>query len=436
MTTNRPSETAWPDDADTYPADIGPTADFWDARQLLMHVHDFARARRSSPWAVLGVVLARVAAVAPPRVVLPAMVGGQASLNPYVGLVGPAGAGKGAAEAAAADAIQLGDVEVGALGSGEGLVHLFMRRLSDKDGGGQVQHHEAVLLSVPEIDTLTALGARQGATLLPELRKAYMGERLGFGYADPKKRLSLSSHAYRLALVVGIQPERALALLSDSDAGTPQRFLWMPATDAGAPEVAPACPKPWRWKAPEWPPEEFFDPRTDLGVCRAARDLIDTERVKRLRGEGDALDGHALLARLKVAALLGILDGRLEVSDADWQLADVVMRVSLATRNSVAVALHAVSLRRTEAEAARAATIGKRVAKATEEVSVERTANNIVRKLRAAGNGLSHSELRRQVPARDREHFDEAIDVLHRKKWIKKETVEYQGQEGVRYVLK
>jgi hypothetical protein len=62
---------------------------------------------------VLGVVLARVAAVTPPRLVLPALVGGQASLNPYIGLVGPAGAGKGAAEAAAADAVNLGHVELG-----------------------------------------------------------------------------------------------------------------------------------------------------------------------------------------------------------------------------------------------------------------------------------------------------------------------------------
>ena len=357
------------------------------------------------------------------------------SLNPYVGLVGPAGAGKGAAEAAAADAVDVGDVELAQVGSGEGLAHLFMRRLSDKEGGGQEQHREAALLSVPEIDTLTALGSRQGATLLPELRKAFMGERLGFGYADPKKRLSLAGHSYRLSLVVGIQPERALALLSDSDAGTPQRFLWLPATDAGAPEVQPPCPRQWKWKAPEWPPDDFMDPRTDVDVCKPARDLIDTERVKRLRGEGDALDGHALLTRLKVAALLGIMDGRLEASVTDWNLADTVMAVSAHSRSAVSLALHAVSLRRTEAEAARAATIGKRVAKATEEARAELVANNVVLALRAADGSLSHSELRRKVAYRDREHFEPALTLLQKQKWIRREKVEYRGQEGEKISL-
>lgn len=429
------TEPLWPDDADSYAADIGPAADLWEARQLLMHVHDFARARRASPWAVLGVVLARVAAVTPPRLVLPALVGGQASLNPYVGLVGPAGAGKGAAEAAAADAVNVGVVETADLGSGEGLVHLFMRRLKDTEGGGQEQHRTAALLSVPEIDTLTALGQRQGATLMPELRKAFMGERLGFGYVDPKKRLSVGRHAYRLSLVVGIQPERALALLSDSDAGTPQRFLWLPATDPNAPDVAPAPPRLWTWKAPQWPPEDFMDPFTDVDVCAAARTLIDSERVRRLRGEGGSLDGHALLTRLKVAALLGVLDGRLEASSSDWQLADVIMRVSDATRSSVSLALRHRSQRANLARAEKEGVRAKVVSKKVEEAAVERTANNIVRKLRERGGSESHGKLRTSLAYRDREHFEAAIAELKKVKWIRVQSTEYQGQEGERIEL-
>src|SRR5829696_4341629 len=81
-----------------------PEADFWSSRPVLGHVRDFARARRASPWAVLGAVLVRVTVAVPPFLALPPLVGGPASLNIYVGLVGPSGAGKGAAEAVARDA--------------------------------------------------------------------------------------------------------------------------------------------------------------------------------------------------------------------------------------------------------------------------------------------------------------------------------------------
>ena len=53
-----------------------------------------------------------------------------------------------------------------------------------------------------------------------------------------------------------------------------------------------------------------------------SRAVIDKVRLDQLRsGNGHTLDSHSLLARLKVAAALGLLDGRIEVNDDDWQLA-------------------------------------------------------------------------------------------------------------------
>ena len=66
-------------------------------------------------------------------------------------------------------------------------------------------------MTAAEVDTLAALHRRQASTLLPELRKAWMGDALGFAYVDKEKRLTLARHSYRLCLVVGIQPERAAA---------------------------------------------------------------------------------------------------------------------------------------------------------------------------------------------------------------------------------
>ena len=67
------------------PSDVD---EFWDTRELLAHIRTSARARMTSPWAVLACVLARVVTATPHGIVLPPIVGGVASLNTFVGLVG------------------------------------------------------------------------------------------------------------------------------------------------------------------------------------------------------------------------------------------------------------------------------------------------------------------------------------------------------------
>ncbi|MEX5711895.1 hypothetical protein AB1484_27270 [Parafrankia sp. FMc6] len=308
-------------------------AAFWDTRPELAHIRDFARARMAAPWAALGVVLVRVLAATPPSYVLPALVGRPASLNLYAALVAPSGGGKGAAEGAAADALDVGPVNTLTVSSGEGIAHAYAHR--EKADGGEsvvVQHADSVVFTVPEIDTLAALKGRQSSTLMQELRKAWSGEQLGFAYVDETKRLPIEPHTYRLGLLVGVQPGRGAALLSEEAVagGDPQRFLWMPATDPNAPDEEPGEPEPLAWVLPPWPADvPFRSPsgRRVLDVCPTAVDTIKTERRRRLRGQAEALDGHALLARLKVAAALGLLAGRPRVTEKDWELAGVVMAV-------------------------------------------------------------------------------------------------------------
>lgn len=50
--------------------------DFWEARPMLTHIRDLARARRVSPWALLGTTMAHAVAATSHRVVLPPLVGG------------------------------------------------------------------------------------------------------------------------------------------------------------------------------------------------------------------------------------------------------------------------------------------------------------------------------------------------------------------------
>lgn len=413
--------------------DPGDDGGFWDARPVLRHLHDFARARRVAPWALLGATLARVVAAVDPSLVLPPIVGAPASLNLFVAIVGRSGQGKGTSEAAAAEAVNVGTLDEHPLGSGEGLLHAYVHRTK---AGAVEQHTTAVLFSVAEVDTLTALTERRGATLLPVLRSLWMGERLGFGYADPTKRLTVGAHRYRAALVVGVQPERAGKLLDDADGGTPQRFIWVPAADPDAPEDPPPAPEPITWRLPVAPPLGP-DGRRHLPVCQRARDEIDADRLARLKGTTGDLDGHALLARLKVAAALALLDSRAEVTDDDWTLAGRVMAKSTRTRTAVAEALAAVGAehnrRRAEADAARAVTVAERV----DQAATARVARMLARRLREHGDWMSRGELRKRMTSRDRPLFDEALDAAQAAGAVESRRVDRaddgHGGNGVQY---
>lgn len=391
--------------------DTAGTDSFWQSRPVLQRIHDIAQARRAAPWAVLGCAMARVIATIPPFVVLPPLVGGHGSLNIFVGLIGESGSGKGAATAVAADAVFLEGVFQANLGSGEGLSHLFAKRTRE----GVERLRESVLVTVQEIDTMTALGSRNGSTTLPELRKAWSGETLGFSYSDPAKRLDVQAHTYRLTMIAGIQPGRAGALLDDSDGGTPQRFVWMSATDKHAPDIAPPEPEPWTWKWQDSAPfRAEFSGKVIVDVCREARAHIDAQRLARLRGDGAALAGHDDLARLKLAAALGILDGRCEVSEDDWHLAAVVARHSARTRAEVEEHLRTQAyergLQRAESEGRRE----DHRDSAKEANARERVQRLLMRHLPApeTGMGIAYNDLKKCFASRDRSLMDELLEAM------------------------
>lgn len=311
---------------------------FWTSRDYLATIRAHARATRTSPDAVLACVLARTACEIGPHVVLPPIIGGVGSLNIYVGLVAASSGGKSSAIAATATLHQWRFVTKH-LGSGEGLLHHFVTREKVKDDPDAparwrvVQHTERVPAVVDEIDTLSALGARQGSTLLPALRSMWTGTDFGFGYADPTKALEVRAHTYRLAVIVGIQPGRAEALLDDTDAGTPQRFIWAPTTDPGAPDVRGESPGVLPWRVPTIALTNKG--RVELDIDPGAYAQVDQAGLARLRANPDAEDGHKLFSQVKVAALLGLLDGRLGIDAEDWDLAETILARSSHTRAKV-----------------------------------------------------------------------------------------------------
>lgn len=319
---------------DSAPLTPEATETFWGTRATLTAIRQHAYARMCSPWAVLGAVMCRALALVPPHVTLPPTIGGRGSLNLFVALVGPPGAGKGAAAKAAAELfpgpIGLDDeIYVSAAGSAEGIAHQYMHR----DKKDLVWVRKAVMFFVPEIDTLVAIGARTGSTLMPALRMAYSGEDLGYSYADSTKRLPMPDHSYRLTYLMGVQPDHAEPLFADASGGFPQRCIWLPSQDSGITETPPEPAMPldhlpgnvWAGSIRE---------RT-LQVPDEATLTIRRAHVQRMNGSGDALDGHALFTRLKVAAALAVIERHTEVTMSDWELAGIVMRKSDETREAI-----------------------------------------------------------------------------------------------------
>lgn len=411
---------------------------FWAARPELTHIHTAAQAALASPWASLVAALCRITAATEPNVVLPPILGrGPMSLNLFGAIAGPSGDGKGIALSVAADAIRIPiPIAVASPGSGEGVAHAYLRRVPcpKEDGGGtRLQHHETrVLFVAHEVDTLTAVQSRQASTLMPELRKAYVGEPLGFQYVDPLKRLPLAAHAYRLCLLVGVQPRKAGPILNDADGGTPRRFLWAETSDTTAPDLAPPAPLSRTWQHPQ----VIAGPngRCEIPVCDRARTEIRAKQLAKLRREAaDPLDGHLLLTRLKAAAALALLNGRLEVRDDDWVLAGAVIEHSNKVRGQVVKELseqHAEANRsRAHDEAERAVVVDDR----TERHQVQRVTKRVIDRLRQHGGWMAGTELRRATAHRDRQWLDQALEHAVGAGQIEAENTPGQGTPGRRF---
>ncbi len=427
-------------------------AEVWDQRPVFRHLHDFARARRAAPAAVLGSAIARAVAMVPPEYVLPPLVGDVGTLNQYFAHVGKSGRGKGAANGAARAALSMrtgppgvellapwrdlydprGDsLHTSNVGSGEGLVAMFVAWVpKSRSAPGHLKRTRACgMFTVPEVDHLAAVGARSGATLLPMLRSAWSGEDLSAAYAAQEKRLRIDGHTYRLTLVVGVQPGKAGVLLDDSDGGTPQRFVWLPTDDPGAPQVRPVAPDPMVIRIP---PVLTGGARHVIDVAESIVQEIDAIAWQKIQGDdvGPALDGHRPYARLKLAAGLAVLSEHLDtdgVTEDDWRLSGVLMDESDRVREWVVTEQRA---RFSEANRARAEAEAERV-EVIEDSAVQRAARAIRTRLDNLPDGWhAASDLRRDVSSRHRPSFTDAVAVLKAAGAVDVEEVEYQGTPG------
>lgn len=399
---------------------------FFDATDQLRTIHQWARARYAAPWAVFGAVLARVAASTEPSVQLPGLIGGRASLNLLCAFVSASGGGKGVSDKVSRLAWPAPITEL-PIGSGEGIAEAFRPPAKiDEDNEPLTR----AIFNVPEIDTLAGLATRQGSILLATMKSVAMGEQIGQTNATKALSRRVDAHTYRACWTVGVQYGHGGVIFSDTTGGTPQRFLWFGTTDPDMPDEAGADPGPLNTAQPAWewtvtgtggpPVAEII-----YGVPEI-RETVVGAHLARQRGQGDALDGHALLTRLKVAAALAIMHHRQTVNALDWELSEIVMAVSDRTRHQLLD--HA---RQAERAKVRERAIGRAV---FDEIIDDRhatTVRNRVTRLLAAGS-MPRGELRRGM---GKQHYRESFDAVFPYLLKVGTVVEIPGEKAPHYAL-
>ena len=410
--------------------------DFWDAREMLSLIWDWAKARRVAPDALLTEFLSGVVCHVPPTLLLPGIIGGRGTLSALFALSGPSGAGKGSAARAAKDAIQwerspgLSYVRF-PLGTGEGITKKFGFKHYDKgsDRHELVRTAHCAIIDIKDIDTLASLQQRGGSITITELTKFYSGEELGASYSDPK-HVTIPEYTYHGCLIAGVQPARSGIIIDSWDSGFPQRWAWFEAVDKHMPDERPDEPERIDWSLPEaicdlGPDDDPFE----FDVCGEVWRIIDKGRVEDQRAGKD--DGHQRFTQEKIAAQLALLDGRVDLSKEDWDLAGFVMRKSarLETEAREALASSAAKINR---ERGRSEGIRRAVADDTaDRYDQARVRGNI---LKHAADWIGEANLiNGRIAKRDRDQARGLLADLVKSGELESRTVKGTGQSGVQY---
>lgn len=413
-----------PTDTPSAPAPPNLPADFWGERPELARIRRAAHCRARSADAVLGVVLARIATLTPPSITLPAVVASEATFDLAVALIGHSGTGKSSGAKVGGELVPIDDdaVAVLPLGSGEGIIEAYFTLEDEIGDDGKTrrkkrQTRRAVLAMLDEGQALAEMGGRRGSTLLPTIRSAWTGDRLGQANASEETKRHIAPGSYRFALIAGFQTELAATLMDDAAGGTPQRFAFFAAEDPTIPDDAPDWPGPIRWS----PPVHQAGP-LDLDPTVAAE--IRGRALARSRGEVivDPLDAHRDLGRLKVSGLLALLAGRTNIDADDWRLAGDIYDASDRVRTGI---VNAARWRAQQAEQGSIRTHVRRAAAIDDDVatrSLDAMARAIGRHVHRGrcAEGCGRRCVSRSTSGKHREHasIDDAIEEARRRGWV------------------
>ncbi len=339
---------------------------FWEARPVLRHLRDAAYARRGGRWAVLAAALAHAISQVPPTFVIPPVRASRASLNFYTVVVAPKGVGKSSALTIARNALDfVGCQRVYSreLGSGQGISAMYYQPRKVGKATEMVRVRDAAIAEIGEIRSLEGHAQMSGSILIPTLLKAAMGETIGPQYKSSALDIDVPEHSYRFVILATSQTKNSGILLRDSESGLPQRFLWATATKnviENRPEWPGSYPlvlhpeimaargehepspldMPGEWEPPSYGEAEVREIVLPDVAVRDIEAADDAESHGEYEEPEESRAAHSLLIKAKTAVALAILDGRIDVTEEDWELAEIVMGES---RSMQDLALRTVS---------------------------------------------------------------------------------------------
>lgn len=426
--------------------------EFWGARQLFKDIRQAAHATINSADAVLGAVLARASAMVSHELKFDSGRGPSGSLNLFVALVAPSGIGKTTAVECADELVRCprylsqGDGRADmnlfrdgvGLGTGEGIAEVYMGMVEQPTGAlhakttakanagdpvmkevrGQVRYN--AFLYLDEGQTLSKMmKERQGTTIGATIRTAWTGQALGQTNAQESTTRFIGRKMYSLGMVIGYQPAVAQDLLSDGSPGTPQRFLWLSALDPNIPEEEVAAPSRFGLSL------ENPDGSPVTGVIRFPPDYVaEIRRRHRAKVASqlivDELDSHEPLMLCKLSALLCVLDGRMDVSYEDIELANLIWRVSCATRDRLIEFGRQAAQRRQEERIAGKIAEVEAASLASREVdhNIDRVARLAFRRVKASEGPAARYLLRKNIGSANKRYFDAALAHARGLQWL------------------
>ncbi|WP_380608235.1 bifunctional DNA primase/polymerase [Streptantibioticus rubrisoli] len=414
--------------------------EFWAKREVFRKIRQAAHSQGCSGDVLIYSILARLSGMISPHIRAVTGIGGRASLNLFVGMVGAPGTGKSAGSSLSRDLIPAPDDldfrDGLPIGTGEGIAETFMG-VVEVDSGEvyqrgrnqgepimvkrrqQVRHN--AYFYIDEGQVLAQLGQRTGSTLAEAMRRAAIGETLGQTNASEERTRYVAAGTYSLGLLVGFQPSTAMPVIADGSTGTPQRFLWCWADDPSIPGVPPK----WPGSLDNHPGHKRPSGPIDIEFPQRIKDMLWKERVARNRGEIEVpeLDGHAGLIKVKVASLFALLDGGREtVTEDDWELAEIVWQSSCTVRESLIIrAQREAAAERERQETAKVEeALRAHSAKRDVDLALERVARN-VRKHASQVGGITWGALNRALASRDRPLANKAVALAISRDWVYEE---------------
>lgn len=426
--------------------------ELYAARPELRALRQAAHSRVGSGDVAVWAALARLSGLISHHVRADSGIGGYASLNLFVALVGPSGVGKTTGKDAA-DLLITAPSELDfrddlPIGSGEGLAEVFMDTVDEETGelhtrsNAKVNKGDPVTIKVRKqarhnaffyVDEGRAMTRlmkdRSGSTLGETLRSAAVGATLGSTNASKDTSRYIAKGSYSMGLMVGFQPETAAPLFDEIAEGTPQRFAWGQVLDPSVPEKPPVLPE----QLTEWKVATGKAWLTPVTFDQEIKDQLLVAHRAKIRGEApvedlDPLDSHRPLMLVKIASLLAILAGRLHVNTDDWTHAGLMWQASCETRTWTIE--QATRRRQAEFEQAARARISEavRTASATADAEQER-ASKAALALAKRVWFLIHSEdltsrqgLRKRLNSKQKLLLNEAIDIAVAYRWVTDEN--------------